>query len=450
MKSIFTVLLFFCLTIFSQSLLAEEIEIGFWTKNDPVDFRNGSILLAAIILNEELKIEGSKYQVKVKVQSWAGGKAWGNLKQAFSLAMEANKGPHIVLAGHENISVWGQAGLIQPIQNFLDRKTWPLNDIIETLWTPMTWNAKIWAVPQDAEARPLYFWKQNYKKIGYSPGKIAALPDQIKAGKYTLYNMLEDAKKMQDQGIIKKGFGFYPRPKKGDDFWQFYVAFGGQFVDAKSGSLVLTKSALTKYYQFFHDAVFKYQVTSKNHLGTEWSSWHSAVTTGKVGIWHGGTWQQAQWTSMIGSTEFFKQVSFALIPAGEQGQSATTLTHPMAYMLSKYKDKVSEETHLAARLIKIASEPRINTMHALKSAHLGTTKSQLKMENYYNDRWAFETSYLLEHAFAIPNNTDFGQYADIIWNGLTAVWSGRSDATSAVNRVLKDMKMSMEGKVLIR
>lgn len=438
--------MFFLLTTVTV-LHARTVEIGFWTKNDPVDYRNGSVLLAAKILNEELKITGSDVEVVIKVQSWQGGKAWGALKQAYSLAMEAGKGPSIILSGHEDIAVWASAGLITPIEDLVDLDTWPLNNVIKNLWKPMTWNGKIWAVPQDAESRPLYFWYKNLEEIGYTTESLEALPGKIQNGQYTLDSVMGDAKKMQDKGVVEKGFGFYPRPKKGGDYWQFYRAFGGEMFDPSSEKLVLDKKALLAYYQFFHDAVFKYEVTSKNHIGTEWSSWHKTVTSGRAGIWHGGTWQQSEWVSMVGLDTFDENIGFGLIPAGKKGNQPTTLTHPLAYMVSKSSD---EKMELSARIIAIATEPRINTLHAIKSSHLGITEVQSTQELYLNNQWLADTSYLLNFAFSLPNNANFGQYDVIVWNGLTSTWSGRSTPQKAVDNVVREMKATMADKVLIK
>ncbi len=439
---------FFPIIIYSITFAyARDVEIGFWTKNDPIDYRNGSIKMAVMILNEELKIEGADVQVVAKIRSWDGGKAWSNLKQAYSLAMEAGTGPTIILSGHEDIAVWGNSGLIQPIDELLDLDTWPMSNIVESLWGPMSWNGKIWAVPQDAEARLLFFWNKHLAKIGYSESDLEALPDKIASGSYTLYDVLKDAQKMQDQGVVQKGFGFYPRPKKGGDYWQFYRAFDGDMQDSATGKLVLDKQALLAYYQFFHDAVYKYEVTSKNHIGTSWSNWHAAVTSGKAGIWHGGTWQRAEWVDMIGFHSFNENVGFGLMPAGKSGFKPTTLTHPLAYMISRNNDELSQ---LAARIIAIATEPRINSLHAIKSSHLGITKVQDAQEFYKNNQWPSDTSSLLENAFSLPNNTSFGQYDIAVWNGLTAVWSGRLTPQESVDYITKELNATMGGKVIIK
>ena len=105
---------------------------------------------------------------------------------------------------------------------------------------------------------------------------------------------------------------------------------------------------------------------------------------------------------------------------------------------------------MAARLITIASEPRLNTLHAIASAHLGITNAQTKVSQYADDRWTSEATALLKSAFALPNSTDFGQYDTLVWKGLTAAWSGDISPQEAVNIVVKEMQATMGDKVIIR
>jgi len=427
------------------------IEIEVWAPADRNDrYRFDAISLAANILNEELKIEGSETRVVVKSgTSFAGDQGWAQLKQGFSLAVEAGKGPHIIVGGHEDIPVWGSAGLIYPIEDYIDLEAWPFSDLFPSLWPIMTWNGQVWGVPQDAESRPFFGWNPHLSAIGYSDDDIATMPARIKSGEYTLQNLLEDAKKIQDAGLVEEGYGFYPRATKGGDYWQSYaVQEGGDMLDPESGKLILDKDALLGYYQFFNDAVFKFGVTKKNHLGMDWDQWYSEVANGKAGLWHGGTWHYARYTRREGLDDFFDKVMFSLIPSGGSGGQATTLTHPLTYLISKRAE--GEEVELAARLITIASEPRINTLHAIASAHLGITQAQTMVSQYSDDRWTAEATGLLASAFALPNNTDFGQYDTLVWKGLTAAWSGDLTPEEAVTTVVQEMQATMGDKVIIR
>ena len=139
-----------------------------------------------------------------------------------------------------------------------------------------------------AEARPLFAWIPHLRAIGWTSEQIQSLPERIAQGEYSLQNLLRDARKMQDAGVVKPGNGFYPRPHKTPDFWQFYKSFGGNIFDARRGRLLLDAEALREFYQFFHDAVFVHEVTRKNHIGMSQERWYAEVASGQVGFWQGG------------------------------------------------------------------------------------------------------------------------------------------------------------------
>ena len=426
-----------------------EVEILVWANADRNErYRTEGVVLAAHVLNEELKIEGRPVRVTVKAQSWSGKRSWDQLKQAFTLAIEAGQGPHLIVAGHEDIPVWGKAGLLRPAEDLVDLEAYPFNDVFPNLWPIMSWNGQVWGVPQDAESRPLFAWIPHLKAIGYSDTEIEALPDRIETGAYTLQNVLEDAKRIQDAGLVQPGYGFYPRASKGPDYWQFYIVNGGELLDQATGKLVLDAAALLKYYRFFHDAVFKFGVTKKNHLGMDWDQWYAEVASGKAGLWHGGTWHYARYTRGEGLEDFFDKVVFALIPSGGVGGKAATLTHPLTYLISARAQ--GEMAEFAGRLVTIVSEPRLNTLHAISSAHLGITRSQTNIDMYASDRWTAEATNLLEHAVALPNNPDFGQYDQLVWKGLTAAWSGEVTPEEAVDVVVREILATMGDKVTVR
>ncbi|MCT8998800.1 ABC transporter substrate-binding protein [Chelativorans intermedius] len=423
---------------------AQNVTISVWAGGSgPNDnYRVDAIEMAADILEREAAIRGETLEITVdkKLDS-----TWDDFKQAVTLAAEAGNAPHILVTGHEDIAPWAQSGLIVPVEDYLNLDAWPINDIYDNLMEIASYGGIQYGLPQDAESRPFFFWKEHMRAIGYTDADLDALPGRVEAGEYTLDNVLEDARKMVDQGVVEAGYGFYPRPSNGPDYWQFYTSFGG--VMEEDGKLVFDRAAMQRFYQFFVDAV-EAGVTRKNHIGTPWDQWYAEVASGKAGLWHGGTWHYARYTNQEGLEDFFGSIAFSLIPAGEGGKP-NTLTHPLVYVLTAQDNE--DEVAIAAELVKIASEPRINTLHAIKSAHLGIAHQQSNIDLYANDRWAREaTERLLPFANAMPNNTDFGTYWNAMWSGLEAAWTGQKTPEQAVADVEAELKNSLGEAIVIR
>lgn len=425
-------------------VLAKDVTISVWAggtgPND--NYRVDAIDIAADLLEREAAIRGEELNITVEKTSYNG---WDDFKQALTLSAEAGTAPNIVVSGHEDIAPWSQSGLIVPVEDYVDLDSWPLNDIYPNLLEIASYGGVVYGIPQDAESRPFFFWKPHMKAIGYTDADIEALPQKVQDGTYTLANVLEDAKKMQDAGVVEAGYGFYPRPSNGPDYWQFYTSFGG--VMEENGKLVFDKTAMRKFYQFFVDAV-KANVTKKNHIGMPWDQWWAEVAAGKAGIWDAGTWHYARLVNQEGLSDFFGNIAFTLTPAGEGGK-ANTLTHPLVYLLTANDD--AETVAIAAQLIKIASEPRINALHAIKSAHLGISVQEASIELYSNDRWAREaTERLLPHANAMPNNSDFGAYWNVMWKNLEAAWTGTKTVDAAIADAESELKSTLGDRIIIR
>jgi len=433
---------------FAGEAFAKDLTVTVWAggSNDSDVYRLDAIEMAADMLEREYAILGEELDITVeKKRDFAD---WAAFKQAVTLAAEAGDAPNIVVTSHLDIAPWSQAGLIVPVEDYVNMDAWPLNNIYDNLIEITTYNGVVYGLPQDAESRPFFFWRETMKKIGYTDEQIDALPARVEAGDYTLANVLEDARKAVEMELVEEGYGFYPRVSNGPDYAQFYQSFGGELLDKETGKLVLDRQAMTDFYQFFVDAV-EAGVTRKNHIGTEWDQWYAEVASGKAALWHGGTWHYARYTGKEGLDDFFGNIQFSLIPAGNENGRANTITHPLAYLLTAQADEDAVE--IAAQLIKIASEPRLNSLHAIKSAHLGISREQSNIELYANDRWAAEaTERLLPHANAQPNHTGYGQFSQIMFKGLETAWTGTKTPAEAVAEVEDEMKATLGDELIVR
>ncbi len=439
----------FLITLLSFSYaIAKDVKITVWAggTNEADYYRMEAIKMAADILTREMAIQGEEINITVEGKRDFGG--WGEFKQAVTLAAEDGSAPNIVVTSHLDIAPWSQAGYIVPVEDYLDMDAWPLNDIYDNLMEIAAYNGIQYGLPQDAESRPFFFWKEYLKGIGYSDSDIDALPSKVASGDYTLANVLEDAKKAVSMGLVEEGYGFYPRVSNGPDYAQFYQSFGGELMDSASGKLLLDKASMQEFYQFFADAVAA-GVTKKNHIGTDWGQWYNEVANGKAAFWHGGTWHYARYTGKEGNDDFFGTIQFTLIPAGNDRGRANTITHPLVYLVTNQNDEDLQD--IASQLVKIASEPRINSLHAIESAHLGISKQQSNVGLYANDQWAAEaTEVLLGSANAQPNHLQYGVFSEAMWAGLESVWTGSKSAADAVNDLESELSSKLGDDLLVR
>ncbi|QQM30002.1 extracellular solute-binding protein [Martelella lutilitoris] len=432
---------------FASGALAEDYTITVWSggTGETGSYRWEAIQMAADILEREYAVTGQDVSITVEHQEWSG---WDDFKQAVTLAAEAGNAPNIIVSGHEDIGPWSRSGLLRPVEDYVDFDAWPLSQIYPNLIDIASYDGVVWGLPQDAEARPFFFSRAHLAEIGYSQEEIDALPQRVQDGEYTLYDMLDDAKAMQDKGVVAERRGFMPRVNNGTDYWQFYVSFGGDMVDPETGKLVLDRQALTDMYQFFVDAA-DMGVVSSTHLGTTWDDWHQAVSSDQVGIWHGGTWHKAEWEAKWGLEDFFGEIQYSLIPAGNERGRANTISHPLVYLLSN--TGTDDDAVIASELITIATEPRIAALHAVKSGKVAIGSEEAKVPVFANDRWSsIATTELLPYATAVPNDIDFGVVWKAMYAGLESSWTGTSSVEDAVNTVESEVTGQLGDAIIVR
>ena len=435
-------------SVLAATATAQTYEIRVWSggSSEADSYRWEAIEMAADILEREAAIRGEEITISIEYMWEFGG--WAEFKQAVTLAAEAGDAPEIVVTSHLDIAPWSQAGYIVPVEDYLDLDAWPLSDVYPNLMDIAAFNGVQWGIPQDAESRPFFFWRDHMRAIGYSDAEIDALPEAVLAGEYTLQNVLEDATRAVEMGLVEEGMGFSPRVSNGPDYAQFYQSFGGELYDPESGKLVLDRAAMTEFYQFFVDAVAA-GVTSRTHIGTDWNEWYADVANGNAAMWHGGTWHYGRYLSE-GNEDFFGTVAFTLIPAGgTEGGRANTITHPLVYLVTDQGD--DDVQNIAAQLVEIATEPRINTLHAIKSAHLAVAESQSIVPLYAQDPWAdAATSVLLPHANSQPNHPDYGVYSEAMWSGLESAWTGVQTPEEAVAELEAELVSVLGDKLIVR
>ena len=418
-------------TVTPPAVAAGETLIRVWAQaNDVEHWRADNTAKAAELVTD----------YKLKVQAVNDSAGWADYKKKFTLAADAGKGPEVVLSGHEDVSVWANAGYIVDFEA-CKAKYPEFNDVIDSLWKSGTWNGKVWAVPQDTEARPMFYNKAKLLELGWSQADVDALPDKIKSGEFTLDDMIATAKQAVDKGIVEKGYGYWHRNSKGGDFLQYYAAYGGRIHDEASDKLVISKGALVNFYKF-QRRVVEEGITPENFIGTESNIWHDTVSHDKVVFWNGGVWNWSNWAKNFvaeqgGNDYLFSFIGYALQPSGIKGQPGVTLSHPLVYMITSPKTSGTQLNDQACALLAKTTTTALNTTHAIESTHLGILKSQAQDPAYTKDKLLSETLYMLDYNFYQPNHTMYTPWFDIVYDGMVKAENGEVTPEKAAEDAVK-------------
>jgi len=424
------------------------VKLTAWTigPDAPSFYRKDNLVSAVATLNKELEKENAKTTVELDATFESGGQ-WGDYLQKFQLAAEAKQAPDIVLAGHENFAPWVGPGYVIALDDLLKKHESKFKDVIPTLWDAMKLKGNTYAIPQDTEARPMYYRKDLLPKLGWSKEKIDGLADAVKKGEFAMPDLLATAKEAVDKGVVEAGKGWYPRPTKGHDHYMFYYMHGGEMQDKTSGKLVIVPAALEKYYGIYSNAV-QTNVTSKTHIGSDFKIWHQTVTAGKVLFYNAGTWTWKEWSSVykIPEADLFEKVGYTLIPAAQKGGKPTTLSHPLAYMVTAN----SKAPELAFRLLAHATTPELNSRHSVESAHLAILKTQQDDATYKKDKFLLATGYMSDFSTFIPNHPKYGAYDEVLFRFLSGVATGQLTPKAATDQAVAELKNQLRDELITK
>jgi inositol-phosphate transport system substrate-binding protein len=376
-------------------------------------------------------------------------KDWGDYKTEFVLASEAGEAPDIILSGHEDIGAWAPAGLILPLDDMIAEHA-EFEDVVPSLWESMKYNGVIYGVPQDAEARPIFYSKTLLRDLGWSEEEIESLPERVRTGEFTFEDLIATAQQAVDEGVVEEGNGFWHRTANGPDFLYYYFGMGGEVLD-ENGNLVFDQEAARKVYELLGGMV-ESGVMRPDLLGMDTNEvWHPSVASGDTVLFAaGGTWNWATWAANFvadrgGNDYLFENIGLTLIPAMETGEPIT-LTHPLAYMISSG----SENPDVAMELIAAVTTPEANNRHAIDSFHLGILNTQIESEEYQNNPAVSQAHYMLEYATFLPNHPGWERWSTAYYTGIQAVESGDATPEEAVQLVVDQLTNELGDQVVIR
>ena len=416
---------------------ASSVEVG----------RCNNLLQGVVAANDQLEADGDDRRVQVSIIQ--DNADWGDYLTEFELASSAGEAPDIIVSGHELIGTWATSGIITDVTDQIG--DYPeFDDMIPSLWASTELDGKRWGIPQDAEARPMYYRKDLLLELGWTQAEVDSLPADIASGAFTWEDMIDTAEAAVAAGLVDEGNGWWHRPVNGADFVYYYYAAGGELLD-DSGAVIYDQAAAQQVYELVGGAVDR-GVLSDTLLGTSWADWNATVANGDVMFWFGGSWQWSDWAENYvvdpgGEQYLVDNVGFGPIPALAGGiNEPISLTHPLLYMVSSDTENVD----LALLVISKATTKELNTPYAVTSGHLGILQTQVGYEPYESAVFLAEVASILEFTTFLPNSPFYASWSEGYFLGLSAVESGQATPAEAVQIVVDQLQNELGENVIIK
>ena len=431
----------------------ETITLRAWTigPDTPAHYRADNLILAAERLNTMLEAAGANTRVEVEADFWT--ESWDSFRKRVSLTFaegDPDLVPDIILSSHLDTPTWAEAGWITPMDKYIE-KYWDCTyqDFFPHLWEAVSWQGERWAVPQDIEVRMLWFRKDHLRSLGWTEGEIDSLPQRVADKEFLLSDVLQVAQEMEQAGLVEHGI--IHRPTAGPDFFQFLVAYGGEYFDPASGKLVVDSDPLLEMFRFFDRAVHEYEVLPAGMTEWPWAAVHTAIAVEKTAGFQitGGMWHWAEWSRDWGVSEedLWKDIGWSLIPAGTPAGTPNQLGHPLAYMVTE----LSANKDLAALLITIASSVDLNTNHALTGAKLAIRQSQVAFQPFAENKYLSAVAGLLPDQIFSPAHPKTGAFITILYDAISGVQDGAMSPEAALDFVIDRVKLDIgEENIIIR
>ena len=382
-------------------------------------------------------------------------------------------------------------GYILDITDYAKAYQSVIDDFYPSLIEASKFNGRLYGLPQDTEARPLYIRKDVAQKIGFD---LNGLDEKVKNGEFTWSDVYYWAKKAKESGAAEWGL-IHRKGSAHPDLIQFIFAFGGKLYDENTGKLVVDVPAVYKWlyveWKFAQDGLLP-----KDIMSWDWAKQiHPAIVEGRTlfdigGTWYWTEWQTKQYYSKEGTPRGLKPEEvkewfyYTLFPAGEKGDKPVTLSQPFVWMINskagqqnpKYEELEDVYHKLAFLMLIKASDPDINAIHSVISAHLPVRKAAaelIKDEKWLSDLKALnldlsdevksnirdivqatvnpinaqflaDVSYMLEYTHLAPAHPKYPALADIFKEAVDKVLRGEMTPEEGVNYIIQKVQADPE------
>jgi len=467
-----------------------EVKFSAWGSGDPNSvMRVHGIVEAARRINKVWEENGVNVRVIITDKYYAA--AFQDAYQEYLSKQPLGQAGDFFVNSYAFLPTLADEGYILEITEYANAYKSVIDDFYPSLIEASKFDGKLYGLPQDTEARPFYIRTDVAAKIGFN---LEGLEEKVKNGEFTWNDVYQWAKKAKENGAAEWGL-IHRKGSAHPDLIQFIFAFGGKLYDENSKKLVVDVPAIYKWlyveWKFAQDGLLPEDIMS-----WDWAKQiHPAIVEGRTLFDIGGTWYWTEWQTKdyygkegtprpLKPEEVQAWLAYTLFPAGEEGLNPVTLSQPFVWMINSQAgqqnpsyEELKELYHeLAFLMIIKASDPDINAIHSVISAHLPVRKAAAELirdEEWLNElknlnldldqevkdnlrdivattvhpinaKFLADVSYMLEYTKLAPAHPKYPALADIFKEALDKVLRGDMSPEDGVEYIIQKVNADPE------
>ncbi|NOZ88882.1 MAG: extracellular solute-binding protein [Crenarchaeota archaeon] len=379
----------------------KEVRYTVWGVGDPNSvLRSLAVVEAAYRLNKLFQEKGVDFKITVAHEFRRGG--GDQMADDFAKAFQSETNPDIMANSYKHVARFAEEGYILDITGYVEKyMDTELADYYKSLLDAVKYKGRYYGLPQDTEARPLYWRTDVAQCVKEKTGTdiLADLYARVEKGEVTWHTVYQYAKAAKESGCSEWGV-LHRKGSAHPDLIQFIYAFGGRLYDPETGKLVVDVPAVYKWL-YVEWKMARDGLIPKDMMAWDWAKQiHPTVVCGKTLVWIGGTWHWTEWQTKpycrdpqtgqerpLTAEEVKKLFYYTLFPAGDPGGKPVTLSQPFVWYIAanagkdnpNYEELRDVYQMLAFLLVVKANDPDLVAIHSIISAHVPIREEAAKL-----------------------------------------------------------------------
>jgi len=392
-------------------------------------------------LNEELAAQGKNVEVKANILPSVGD-------DELILQAKAGNNRDIFMNSSVDIGWELDAGLIQPMDWLKESEVF--KDLPANLWDVMTYQGHIYGAIQDMDVGPMFVFKPALKQLGWTEDQIASLPELVKAGEFSLDDVLQLGAEAVKQKVTK--YGLVCDGIDGCQQAINLVRHDGVsgYYDINTNKMIVDKAKIIDSFSFWSEGL-KNGVITKDFPALEDVLWDYFYKGESLFLISGmSAYRYMKEASGLSDADFEKwfydNIAVTMTPAGHKGGKPGSQANPRLYYTGAKAD--AAKLPYIQRVIELALDPKLQMDHTVKSGKLPVTKSAQEDPRFKSYKYLSDVAYMLDYTTVRPPAPAYQDYRSLFIKAIENIVIKGNVPEKSYNFLVDNLKQSVgEDKV---